>query len=151
MAGRGPAPKPAGRRVRRNSDPIPSKVIPFHRGTQPELPEVQPSGDPWPAATVDWWRRWGESALADGFTATDWDFLLDTALLHARLWSGDASAASELRLRVSKLGATAEDRARLRIVFADADTKEARAGERKKAPSARDRYSSRTLRAVDGA
>ncbi|TCO47311.1 hypothetical protein [Actinocrispum wychmicini] len=48
-------------------------------------------------------------------TGTDWDFLLDTALLHAELWSGVASVAPELRLRVGKLGATPEDRQRLRM------------------------------------
>lgn len=63
----------------------------------------------------------GASAQAELMTATDWSFLLDTALIHARFWSGDPSVAGELRLRVAKFGATLEDRARLRIMFADAD------------------------------
>ena len=67
---------------------------------------------------------WADSPLADDFTSTDWSELLDTATLHARLWMGVASVAPELRLRVAKFGATPEDRARLRITFAQADEAE---------------------------
>lgn len=80
-----------------------------------------PDGEVWPARTRAWWRMWGASQLSSSFTANDWNELLDTALLHARLWSGDARVAGELRLRVAKFGATPEDRARLRITFAQAD------------------------------
>jgi hypothetical protein len=69
---------------------------------------------------------WNESPLSAEFTQTDWDFLLDTALLHARFWQGDPKMAAELRLRVAKFGATPEDRARLRITFAQADEAEER-------------------------
>lgn len=64
---------------------------------------------------------WRASPQAEHFSSTDWDFLLDTALIHARLWSGESSAATELRLRVAKFGATPEDRSRLRMQFAQAD------------------------------
>jgi hypothetical protein len=64
---------------------------------------------------------WGRSAQSELFTESDWSELLDTALLHARLWRGEVSVAPELRLRVAKFGATPEDRARLRIQFAQAD------------------------------
>lgn len=77
----------------------------------PELPEsIQ-----WPDATRAWWNTWRASPLAQTFKATDWDFLLDTALLHGQFWSGDLSVAGELRLRVAKFGATPEDRARLKL------------------------------------
>ncbi len=112
MAGRGPQPKDPDRRVRRNADPIHTTKVRLKRADQPELPGDESS---WPEATRRWWATWSESPLAADFTATDWDFLLDTALLHARLWSGEVSVASELRLRVAKFGATPEDRARLRI------------------------------------
>ena len=69
---------------------------------------------------------WGESPLSADYTQTDWDFLLDTALIHARFWMGNLSLAGELRLRVAKFGATPEDRARLRIQFADAEVAEAK-------------------------
>lgn len=76
----------------------------------PELPD----GD-WPEATVAWWDTWRRSAQAQGFSPTDWDFLLDTALLHRALWLGDTRVASELRLRLVKFGPTEDDRARLRV------------------------------------
>jgi hypothetical protein len=84
----------------------------------------------WPAQTQAWWRTWRESPQAQTLTSTDWDFLLDTALLHAELWSGNGSVASELRLRVAKFGATPEDRARLRMQVDD-PAKPAAAAEQK--------------------
>ena len=112
MAGRGPAPKDPEQRRRRNADPVPTKVVrPDDELRGPELPD----GVDWPAQTLAWWQTWRSSPQAQSFTTTDWGFLLDTALLHAELWSGNASVASELRLRVAKFGATPEDRARLRI------------------------------------
>jgi hypothetical protein len=71
-------------------------------------------------------------------TDTDWDFLLDTALLHARYWEGDEKVAAELRLRVAKFGATPEDRARLRMSVGEPDAK---GGSAKKVARRPDRYS----------
>jgi hypothetical protein len=90
----------------------------------------------WPARTLDWWAMWKASPQAEHFSSTDWDFLLDTAVVHARLWSGEMSAAGELRLRVAKFGATPEDRARLRMQFAQADEADAK---RPEGRSARER------------
>lgn len=115
MGGRGPAPKDPEKR-RRKTDRIPSTVVTADgilRG--PELPE----GEDWPEATRLWWETWRQSAQAQAFTATDWSFLLDTAVLHAQLWNGHMTAAAELRLRVAKFGATPEDRARLRMQITD--------------------------------
>ncbi|MEU7642502.1 hypothetical protein AB0C11_41990 [Streptomyces sp. NPDC039016] len=82
---------------------------------------------------------WCESPQAEYFSPTDWDFLLGTALIHARLWNGEASAAAELRLRVAKFGATPEGRARLRMQFApDVEHHELRGAESKR--TARNRY-----------
>lgn len=77
----------------------------------PELPD----GFDWPEATLKWWEAWRRCAQARMFTAIDWSFLVDTAALHADLWTGKWRVAPELRLRVAKFGATPEDRARLRI------------------------------------
>lgn len=88
--------------------------------TPPELPSSTPFRDlPWPERTRAWWDQWKSSPQAEHFTASDWDFLLDTAVLHAALWMGDTKAGPELRLRVAKFGATVEDRARLRMTFGD--------------------------------
>lgn len=127
MAGRGPAPKDPGRRARTNKDSVPLRVITAEPVAQPELPdfEIEVDGElvefVWPARTREWWRMWRDSPLSREFTSTDWSELLDTAVLHARFWRGDVKLAPELRLRVAKFGATPEDRARLRITFAQAD------------------------------
>lgn len=134
MAGKGPAPK--GNAVRRNAKVIALRVIEADPAEQPELPEfnikITVKGEvyekrfDWPDQTRDWWTMWRESPLAKEFTMNDWSELLDTALLHAALWNGDLSVSNELRLRVAKFGATPEDRARLRIQFANAGTAEAK-------------------------
>lgn len=117
MAGRGPAPKNPAARRRRNPQPIQTQVVEEDGEVRgPELPEEFE----WPDATKRWWDTWRASPQASTFTTTDWDFLLDTALLHAAYWSGESSVAAELRLRVAKFGATPEDRARLRLQVGDA-------------------------------
>ena len=148
MAGRGPAPKDPSKRVRSNSDPHGLRVYTADPVAQPDLPEfdVQVVDDGelfsqrfvWPEATRRWWLTWGSEPLARDFTATDWDFLLDTALIHAKVWGqGDLKLLPELRLRVAKMGATGEDRARLRITYAQAD--EADEKRSRPASSSRDR------------
>lgn len=130
MAGRGPAPKDPNRRARANKDPVPLRVITASPVTQPDLPtlEIERDGEliehVWPARTEQWWKMWRESPLSAEFTSTDWSELLDTARLHALFWMGRTSVAAELRLRVAKFGATPEDRARLRITFAQAEEAE---------------------------
>lgn len=114
---------------------MPQTVLRFERAEQPELPE----GVDWHPRTRDWWLMWGRSAQAELFTATDWSFLLDTALMHHAMWSrGQWTLAAEVRLRVAKYGATPEDRARLRMQFADADEKDLKRPEPSR--SARERY-----------
>ena len=132
MAGRGPQPKDPSRRARTNSDPFSLRVLTSTPVEQPDLPdfEIETDGElvsfTWPARTQQWWQMWADSPLSAEFTSTDWSELLDTALLHARLWRGDHKVASELRLRVAKFGATPEDRARLRITFAQAEEAESK-------------------------
>ena len=132
MAGRGPAPKDPAERRRRNQDEPLTIVEPDGRMHGPELPDTHE----WPAATLDWWRTWRESAQAQTFTDTDWSFLLDTAVLHAEFWLGDRTVAAELRLRAAKFGATPEDRARLKIAVGD-PKRERRLPEKKPAAKAR--------------
>ena len=149
MAGRGPAPKDPAKRARRNADPVaptnlesPAKVKP------PALPARFPIAAaggkvvsaPVPAATKRWWETWKAAPQAATFTATDWSFLLDTALLHARYWTGDGSVAAELRLRVAKFGATVEDRARLRMTVAPVEGEAGKPATPAKGSGARQRY-----------
>jgi hypothetical protein len=131
MSGRGPQPKDVAKRARTNADPIQMRILPRLLAEQPELPEFDVLTDvdgvqvlvafEWPARTREWWQMWADSALAAEFTSTDWSELLDTALIHARIWQGELKWLPELRLRTAKFGATPEDRARLRIQFAQAD------------------------------
>lgn len=118
MAGRGPAPKDPATRRRTNADPKPTQQLEADGRTRgPQLPKgVLPDGEDWHDRTKAWWSTWRKSAQAKSFTATDWDFLLDTALMHHVMWSkGRWEFAAEIRLRVAKFGATAEDRMRLRM------------------------------------
>jgi len=113
MAGHGNTiPKDPEQRRRRNAEPVATTVVSEDgqlRG--PSLPKSRR----WPAQTQAWWTTWRVCAQSQTFTKSDWDFLLDSAILHAALWEGHLAAATELRLRVAKFGATPEDRARLRM------------------------------------
>ncbi|WP_037183815.1 phage terminase small subunit [Rhodococcoides fascians] len=139
MAGRGSAPKDASKLAGHGAAKARAagmRVITAEPTRQPNLPVLYfPDEDgkkrrfAWPEITKTWWGMWRDSPLSDEFTATDWSELLDTALLHARFWSGEFKLAGELRLRVAKFGATPEDRARLRIQFAMATQAEERVKE----------------------
>lgn len=152
MAGRGPAPKDPKRRAGHLSKAERNglRIIPAEPVAQPALPEfdveVEVDGElvgrqfRWPSRTREWWKMWRESPLTTDYTEADWQYLLDTALVHARHWSGDAKAAAELRLRVGKFGSTPEDRQRLRIAFADADERDEKRKTRQGGTDARKRY-----------
>mgnify|MGYP001559543669 CR=1 FL=1 len=145
MAGQGPAPKDPAKRRRRNVDPIPTtKVVDDGILRGPELPEDALPGEEWHSRTQAWWTTWRRSPQAAAFTATDWDFLLDTALMHHTMWAkGRWEFAAELRLRSAKFGATPEDRARLRLQI---ETPESKAKAAEEAQPTRSRYAH--LRAV---
>ena len=116
MAGKGNTiPKDPATRRRQNRT-LPTVTLAAARERRgPDLP----AGYDWPAQTRIWYDNWRSSPQAQTLTETDWDFLLDTALLHAELWAGNGSVAAELRLRVAKFGATPEDRLRLRLQIAE--------------------------------
>jgi hypothetical protein len=138
MPGRGFPPKSADRKAGHSKDHTPTTTIRFVGAEQPALPD----GVDWHARTVAWWAMWGRSPQSEHFMESDWDFLLDTAVLHTAFWSGNSTAGPELRLRVAKYGATPEDRARLRMSFADADDKDSKRPAA--ASSARERYGTLT-------
>lgn len=129
MAGRGMAPKATRSRARdskaRDAELNRVEVDDEVRG--PELPEgVLPDQESWHPRTVQWWETWRRSAQAQVFIDTDWDFLLDTALLHHVMWTkGRWEFASEVRLRAAKYGATPEDRMRLKLKIETAADKPA--------------------------
>jgi hypothetical protein len=148
MAGRGPAPKDPSKRARTNKDVIQLRVVEVQPVEQPELPsfsimvtvdeQLVTQEFEWPAMTQDWWAMLAHHPLAKEFIETDWSYLMETARLHAEFWMGKLSLAAELRLREAKYGFTPEDRARLRIQFAQAT--EAEVSVASKVRSSRDRF-----------
>jgi hypothetical protein len=117
MPGRGPAPKPVRSRpndtARREAEFTKVAADGALRG--PDLPE----GIAWHERTVAWFATWRRSPMAATFIDADWDFLIDTAMLHSEMWNGETKHAAEIRLRVGKLAGTPEDRLRLRIQVDD--------------------------------
>jgi hypothetical protein len=101
----------------------PNEAAPAQRrgAGDPDLPEgILPNDEEWHPRTLQWWQTWRESPQATTFIDTDWDFLIDTALLHHVMWTkGRWEFASEVRLRAAKYGATPEDRARLKLKVDD--------------------------------
>lgn len=117
MAGRGPAPAESRTRARDTVETI--KLVSDGKKRGPALPILMIKGrrTAWHPQTRRWWENWRKSPQAlRMMTAPDWDFLLDTALMHHHMWtSGSFEQAAEVRLRVQKFGATPEDRSRLRV------------------------------------
>jgi len=112
MAGRGPAPKAERSRpndtARRKAEF--TKVADDGQVRGPDLPDFA-----WHERTVAWYETWRRSPMAATFIDADWDFLIDTAMLHTEMWNGSPGLAAEIRLRVGKLAGTPEDRMRLRL------------------------------------
>ena len=112
MPGRGPAPKAERSRpndtARRKAEF--TKVADDGQVRGPDLPDYA-----WHERTVAWYDTWRRSPMAVTFIDADWDFLIDTAMLHTEMWNGSPGLAAEIRLRVGKLAGTPEDRLRLRI------------------------------------
>lgn len=131
MAGRGPAPQKNRSRQRDTavrdvikSDgkiggfPLPDDVLPYLPARLQPDPENPTEREQWNPQTVRWWENWRESPQATRMaTAVDWDFLLDTALMHHVTWESggrNSERLAEIRVRVAKFGATLEDRMRLK-------------------------------------
>lgn len=130
MAGRGFSPK----------DPKNVRTIEYTASAQPPLPTFMPDGSPWPPESEALWAALRDYPLSDDWTLVEWLYHLDTIVIHAEFWlTGKATYAAELRLRLAKIGATAEDRARLRIAFANADDAEKR-GSGAPPPSAKEQF-----------
>lgn len=127
-------PKHPDDRIRRNApifDKIPVRSDGLERG--PALPED--IGIFWCKRTKEWWDIWRNSPQSMVMHDTDWELMLETAILHNELWmpkvvwnkttkqydnipknaSELKSLASEIRSRVSAFGASFEDRRKLRM------------------------------------
>ena len=112
MPGKGPAPKAVRSRpndtARRQAEM--KKLTDDGELRGPDLPD----GD-WHPRTLVWWDTWRRSPQAQHMGQVDWDFMVDTAMMHSAMWNGDLKMAAEVRIRVAKFGATPEDRLRLKV------------------------------------
>lgn len=64
-----------------------------------------------PKTTQTWLEAWKNSPLTKDWTEIQWQFLEDTALLHASVWEdGNLSAMGELRRRCKMMGLTFNNR-----------------------------------------
>jgi hypothetical protein len=75
--------------------------------SQPELPE----GIEWPVQTKAWWNALPSIPGSDSWLDADWQYLLDTALIHADIWgSGNFDRLPELSSRLKSFGVTPDAR-----------------------------------------
>lgn len=68
-----------------------------------------PEGFYWPSRTREWWAVWVASPVTESWTPLQWEYLLDTAVVHAAVWGGgdagpDLKQMGELRQRIERLG-----------------------------------------------
>ncbi|HEV2069475.1 MAG TPA: hypothetical protein VGR26_06755 [Acidimicrobiales bacterium] len=111
MGSRGVPPKDPAKRQRRNKPPELEELPASHDGEVPPLP----GRSKYLRRTRDWYDTWARSPQASAFAGTDWGRLHMVAALVDAYWrEPKASLMSEIRLNEAKLGATIEDRQRLR-------------------------------------
>lgn len=115
MAGKGPPPKQNA--VRRNKAPYshPLAAAPTAGRQLPRALGIQTQG------AKRFWKTWSESPQSQHFAETDWAELEITTKLVDAFYLGEVKLAGEIRQRVTKWGATVEDRARLRMDFENPD------------------------------
>lgn len=127
MSIRGPGPKED--KVRRNKDGWAEREIVYPdelRGF--ELPQVQMEDKyggsyvfEWHSRTKEWWDKWRRSPQASVMEDSDWEGLLECAVLHTTFWNGGlkptelANLSAQISRRVASYGATFEDRRKLRL------------------------------------
>jgi hypothetical protein len=101
MGGRGPAPKPAATRVRRNRTSGARTLETDATTSVPELP------DRYDIRTRNWWEAVKTSPMADEYTGSDWQGLLAVAALLELWWfTADPRALAEWRVQCREYGLT---------------------------------------------
>jgi hypothetical protein len=122
-------PKPSGRSVSGNTPRIDWVDIENfqYSGPKPELPlerqAMLKNGEvvtvPMGNATIAWWDAVSLMPHCVLWTATDWQFALDTSKIHSAAQSGSMPANVELRQREKIMGTTYESRRDLRIRYVE--------------------------------
>lgn len=111
MAGRGPAPKPADKRARRNAG---KAELEISSQARPANPPPLPGEANYLEETLAWYQTWATSPQATQFTATDWQRLHMLApIVDDYFREPDSKLLAEIRLNEERLGATPSDRQRL--------------------------------------
>ena len=112
MGMRGPAPKPAATRQRRNRVSTATTLVLAHRARVPKLPP-RPDGA-WHAMTVGWWRDIWRSPMAAEFVQADIHGLYRLAVLVDAFWEEPSvKLHAEIRAGSQCYGLTPIDRRRL--------------------------------------
>lgn len=117
MAGRGPAPKEASQRRRRNEPnrgewiDLPATV---EKPVLPTLPRRPKGMGPWSARTRSAWNQWRKDPATTQFGEADIASALDLAHLHNAWSRGEMRLAPEIRLRMDGLGLTPKGKRDLR-------------------------------------
>ena len=132
MAGRGPAPKSAATRARRNKKSTARTLTAGHKVRVPELPR----SIEWHRMAREEWRRIWKSPMATEFTEADRDGLLKLIVLVNDWWYAESpkervALAQEIRLQRDAFGLTPRARAGLHWEVARAEEAHDRAVKRK--------------------
>jgi hypothetical protein len=124
-----PGRKPNEKSINRNApkiDWVSIENVPYS-GPVPELPEsrtyINPKGEiqevPIERRTREWWEAITTMPHCTLWQASDWQFALDTAMVHASASHGSVTAMSELRQREKIMGTTVDSRRDLRIQYVE--------------------------------
>lgn len=112
MGGRGPAPKPAQLRQRRNRRPGAATLEAPAHPRVPRLPDLD--GYEWHPLTRSWWRNVWRSPMAGEYLDTDRDGLGRLAMLVNQFYvERDPKLLAEIRLQEARFGLSPVDRSRL--------------------------------------
>jgi len=124
-----PGKKPNERSVNRTQSKIDWTTVENvpYTGPVPELPEsrtyINPKGEvqevPIERRTREWWEAVTKMPHCVLWQPSDWQFCLDTAMVHASASHGSVTAMSELRQREKIMGTTVDARRDLRIQYVE--------------------------------
>ena len=130
---RGPMPKSAATRQRRNQSSSRAELQPETepRKQAPRLPR-RGEGKEWHRLTRQWWRDIWHSPMADEYLRADEHALYRLAVLIDQFWTKPSTAlASEIRLQQQAFGLTPLDRRRLEWSIEQAETATTRRQQRR--------------------
>ena len=141
MAGKGPPPKPAALRQRRNKTSTAATLEPEDATAEREVPELPARADEtdWHPMVVEWWEAVWRSPMAPEFLEADMKgglYLL--ADLHQLRWTARSAtalieASKEIRLQEVRFGLSPIDRRRLQWEVARSEEVERKKSKPKKA------------------